>query len=69
MNKMLTPKEVAARLAISRATAARLIADGTIPVLVLADRSRRRLLRVREDALERYLCDCERSGASNRQPA
>ena len=61
MPSFLTPKEVAARLRVSRATAARLIAAGAIPVVVLADRPRRRLLRVREDALEQYVRRCERT--------
>jgi len=66
MSLFLTSKEVAARLRVSRATAARLIAEGVIPVVVLADRPRRRLVRIREDALEQYVRDCERGGSGER---
>ncbi len=55
MSTLLTLREVAARLRISRATMARLIATGEIPVVVLAQRQRRRLLRISEQTLERYL--------------
>ena len=61
MSRCLTVNEVAVRLRISRATAARLINEGLLPAIVLAQRQRRRLLRVSEDALERYM---QRSAAA-----
>jgi excisionase family DNA binding protein len=53
MSRYLTPVAVAARLSVSRATAHRLIASGVIPAVVLVDRPGRRLIRIREDELER----------------
>ena len=52
---LLTLSEAAARLRVSRATAHRLIHEGVIPVVVLAQRRSRRLLRVREEDLEQAL--------------
>ena len=55
MANLLTLREVAARLQISRATLGRLIDAGIIPAIVLVEHPHRRLLRVREEALEAAL--------------
>jgi len=55
----LTPTEVAERLGVSRATAHRLIKSGVVPAIVLTSGVRRRLIRVREQALERAMKDRE----------
>jgi len=60
MSRLLTLQEVAGRLRVSRPTVGRLVAAGVLPVVVLAERRRRRLLRIREDSLEQYLRTTER---------
>ena len=62
-----TPREVALRLGVCRATVQRLIVDGTIPVLFLRAHRGRRLLRVREDALEGALLALEQPKAGGKR--
>jgi excisionase family DNA binding protein len=64
---LLTLGQVAERLHVSRATARRLINRGSVPIVVLSGGSRRRLVRIREDALERALLRLERAHSERKE--
>jgi excisionase family DNA binding protein len=53
--RMLLVREAAKKLRVSRNTMAKLIREGRVPSVVLLESSSRRLVRIPEAALERYL--------------
>lgn len=55
MAQLLTVAEFAEQLRVSRGTAARLLRDGTVPSVVVVKGKHRRLVRVPQEAVERYL--------------
>ncbi len=61
--KLLRLEDVADRLSTSRSTARRLLISGVIPVITLRSGQRKRMLRVRPEALERWILSNERRSA------
>ena len=58
--KLLRAEEVAVILDISRSTARRMLLDGTLPAVCLRSGRRKKIFRVRESELERYVLSLER---------
>ncbi len=65
--KLLTLEEVADQLATSRSTARRLLISGIIPSLMLRSGPRKKMLRVRPEALERWILSQERASKNKVQ--
>ena len=58
--KLLTPENVAQQLAVSRSTVLRMIDDGALPAICLRSGPRKKVLRVRQEQLDRWLLSKER---------
>lgn len=58
--KLLNIEEVAEALGVSRQTVARMIADASLPAICLRSGKRKRVLRVREEVLTKWLMALER---------
>ncbi len=58
--KLLTPKNVAESLNVSRSTVLRMISDGSLPAVCLRSGKRKKVWRVRPEILERWLISKER---------
>ncbi len=63
--RLLKPKDVAEELAISQATAYRLIATGIIPAIRVCGGKRKGTWRVRRESLDRWMNTKERESASH----
>jgi excisionase family DNA binding protein len=61
--KLLTIVEVAEALGVSRATVGRMISDSSLPAICLRSGKRKRVLRVREEVLTKWLMALERETA------
>jgi excisionase family DNA binding protein len=64
MTKLLTPEEAANRLAIHRSTIRRMILAKQIPALLIVAGRRKKVFRIREDALERWVMSREKAFSS-----
>lgn len=64
--RLLTPEAVADVLALSRSSVRRMIIEGALPAVCLRSGKRKRLYRVREEALERWIASRERQGTKQR---
>ena len=60
---LMTIDEVAARLSVGRSTVRRMIESGDLPALCLRSGRRKQTLRIRSEALERWLVALERQSA------
>jgi excisionase family DNA binding protein len=58
--KLLTPEQVSEQLAVSRSTVLRLIADGALPAICLRSGRRKKVWRVRQEQLERWILGKEK---------
>ncbi|MDP2651989.1 MAG: helix-turn-helix domain-containing protein [bacterium] len=58
--KLLTIKQAAEQLQVSGQTIGRMIAEGTLPAILLRSGKRKRVWRVREEVLERWLLQREK---------
>jgi predicted DNA-binding transcriptional regulator AlpA len=58
-DRLLSIPQLGAFLGVSRTTAHRLVTNGVFPVVVLTSGRRRRLIRIRQSALERSLRERE----------
>lgn len=59
MNTLLTPKETGARLGVSEVTVIRLFEAGTLAGVIVAQRERKRILRFRPEAVEKFITSRE----------
>jgi predicted site-specific integrase-resolvase len=66
--KLLRAEEVAIILDISRSTARRMMLENAIPTVCLRSGKRKKLYRVREEQLERYVLSLERQRQSKVKP-
>ncbi len=64
--KLLNPEKVSDVLGVSRSTVVRMIEDGSLPSITLRTGKRKKIVRVREDRLERLLLNLEAKGENNR---
>ena len=64
--KLLTPENVADVLSTSRSTARRLLLDGIIPSITIRCGRRKKMLRVRSEALEKWVMAKEREQAATK---
>ena len=64
--KLLDPEQVAEQLGISRSTARRMMIENAIPSICLRSGRRKKIYRVREEQLERFIIARERERASVR---
>jgi excisionase family DNA binding protein len=55
LEKLLGPREVAEFLSLKKSTVHRLLADGSIPSVIVTNGQRRRSFRVRPSVLEKWL--------------
>lgn len=62
---LLSPKETALRLGVSEVTVIRLFNAGTLSGVVLAQSERRRIIRFRPDAVERFIQNRERFSSAD----
>jgi excisionase family DNA binding protein len=62
--KLLRAEEVAIILDVSRSTARRMLIDGTLPAICLRSGKRKKVYRVRESELERFVISLERQRQS-----
>jgi excisionase family DNA binding protein len=62
--KLLGPEQVAEILGVSRSTARRMMIEGNLPVIPLRAGKRKKILRVAEESLERWLRSRERQETS-----
>ncbi len=60
--QLLTPKEASNILAVSRSTVRAMLIEGVIPCITFRRDKRKKILRVSEQALERWLRAREQSG-------
>jgi excisionase family DNA binding protein len=58
--KLLSVEEVAEALGVSRQTVSRMITEGSLPAICLRSGRRKKVLRIRPEALERWLAAKER---------
>ena len=58
--KLLRAEDVAIILDVSRSTARRMLIDGTLPAICLRSGQRKKVYRVRESELERFVISLER---------
>jgi excisionase family DNA binding protein len=58
--KLLTPEIVAEQLSVSRSTVLRLIQDGSLPAVILKAAKRKKIYRVRPEALEKWVIGREK---------
>jgi excisionase family DNA binding protein len=65
--KLLTIEQTAEHLQISRQTATRMIADGQLPAILLRSGRRKKVWRVRPEALERWLTEKEKSSTDKQR--
>jgi excisionase family DNA binding protein len=65
--KLLRAEEVAVILDVSRSTARRMMIDGTLPAITLRSGKRKKISRVRESELERYVLSLERQSLKPRR--
>jgi excisionase family DNA binding protein len=66
--KLLTPEIVAKTLAVSRSTVLRMIADGALPAVCLRSGKRKKVWRVRDEVLQKWIVSKERQGVKGAQP-
>jgi excisionase family DNA binding protein len=66
--KLLTPESVAEQLAVSRSTVLRMIADGALPAVCLRSGRRKKVWRVRQEVLEKWIISRERQVRTSPQP-
>ena len=64
--KLLRADEVSVILDVSRSTARRMMLDGTLPAILLRSGKRKKIYRVRESELERYVLSLERQSVKRR---
>jgi excisionase family DNA binding protein len=67
--KLLTPENVADALAVSRSTVLRMIADGALPAVCLRSGRRKKVWRVREELLVKWIVAKEKQGKPTATPA
>jgi excisionase family DNA binding protein len=67
--KLLTPEVVAEQLAVSRSTVLRMIADGALPAVCLRSGRRKKVWRVREEMLQKWIIAKERQRVTWREAA
>jgi excisionase family DNA binding protein len=60
--KLLRPEEVANVLGVSRSSARRLMVENSIPTVTIRSGQRKKILRVEEESLERWIRAREREG-------
>jgi excisionase family DNA binding protein len=65
--KLLRAEEVAVILDVSRSTARRMLIDGTLPAICLRSGKRKKVYRVRESELERFVISLERQRQSSQK--
>src|SRR5262245_49701670 len=65
--KLLTPKQVSEQLAVSRATAQRMIVEGIIPSIVLRSGKRKKIWRVRPEQLDKWRASKEKASRSEKE--
>ena len=65
--KLLTPENVADVLSTSRSTARRLLLAGAIPSITIRTGARKKMLRVRSEALEKWIMAKEREQAATKK--
>jgi excisionase family DNA binding protein len=58
--KLLTPEAVAEQLAVSRSTVLRMIQDGALPAVCLRSGRRKKVWRVRQEVLEKWVMSREK---------
>jgi excisionase family DNA binding protein len=58
--KLLTAKEVAERLSVSAPTVMRLADAKALPAVIIASRQRKRILRFREESVDKFIAQRER---------
>src|SRR5262245_14996191 len=58
--KLLTPESVSEQLAVSRSTVLRMISDGALPAVCLRSGRRKKVWRVRQEQLERWVMNREK---------
>ena len=63
MRQLLTIKQVKERLSVSGPTIYRLADEGLLPAVEIAKRQRKRLLRWREETLEKFIASREQRGS------
>jgi excisionase family DNA binding protein len=66
--KLLSIVEIAAQLSVSRATINRMVAEGILPAITLRSGKRKRVLRFRQEVIDRWLVAQERQGAHRLRP-
>jgi excisionase family DNA binding protein len=60
--RLLTPEAAAEQLAVSRSTVLRMISDGQLPAICLRSGRRKKVWRVREEVLQKWILAKERKG-------
>jgi excisionase family DNA binding protein len=63
--KLLSVEEVAEALGVSRQTVSRMIAEGSLPAICLRSGRRKKVLRIRPEALDRWLAAKERETSTS----
>jgi excisionase family DNA binding protein len=66
--RFLTPELVAEQLAVSRSTVLRMIADGALPAVCLRSGRRKKIWRIREDQLNKWILGREKQAGKNVKP-
>jgi excisionase family DNA binding protein len=67
--KLLTPEAVAEILAISRSTVLRMIADGSLPAVCWRAGRKKKVWRIRQEHLEKWVSNKEKETARKRAQA
>ena len=67
--KLLTPEEVAEGLSVSRSTVLRMIADNSLPAICLRSGPRKKVWRIRQEQLDRWIVAKERQGLKGQREA
>jgi len=65
--KLLTPESAADALAISRSTVRRMIADGALPAICLRSGRRKKVRRIRQEVLEKWVLTKEKEVVAKRR--
>jgi excisionase family DNA binding protein len=65
--RLLTPETVAEQLSVSRSTVLRMIQDGALPAVCLRSGRRKKVWRVREEVLQRWVLSKEKQVRTNPQ--
>ena len=61
--KLLSISQVAEQLGVSRATLGRMVTEGVLPVIVLRSGKRKRILKFRQEIIDRWLLRLEQQDA------